>query len=208
MKRPFALRGAAFLAVIVLSVAGYFATEGSRPTASDTSQSDSTPNSLQLHREAKTLPEIRFTDGRERALALADFSGKVVLLNIWATWCAPCRHEMPTLDRLQGKLGSDEFEVIALSIDKAGPSVVRKFFKEISVEHLSLYIDVSGKAAHAVQVIGLPATLLLNRQGQEIGRLIGPAEWDTPEMLALFKTVLEGKHLSGELAGADLASFN
>jgi len=143
-----------------------------------------------LHAAAKTLPEVRFQDADSQSRTLADFKGKVVLLNIWATWCGPCRREMPTLDRLQGKLGGPEFEVLALSIDRGGPKVVRKFFTEINIQNLALYIDPSAKAGFALKVVGLPVTLLLDRQGQEIGRLVGPAEWDTPEMITFFRNII------------------
>ncbi|TIX34583.1 MAG: TlpA family protein disulfide reductase, partial [Mesorhizobium sp.] len=80
---------------------------------------------------------------------------------IWATWCAPCRKEMPTLDRLQAKLGGPDFEVVALSMDRAGPEIVKKFFAEIGIKHLALSIDASGKAMFAIGSVGLPATLLI-----------------------------------------------
>ena len=113
-----------------------------------------------------------------------------MLLNIWATWCGPCRAEMPTLDRLQARLGSDRFEVIALSIDRAGVGVVAEFFEEIGIEHLRIFIDESGGAARDLKVFGLPATLLIGRDGRELGRLVGPAEWDTPEMTAFLETLI------------------
>lgn len=143
-----------------------------------------------LHDAPKTLPVIRFQDGDGQSRTLADFKGKVVLLNIWATWCGPCRREMPTLDRLQGKLGGSNFEVLALSIDRGGPDVVRKFFTEIGIQNLALYIDPSAKAGHALKAVGLPVTLLLDRRGREIGRLVGPAEWDTPEMVSFFRNII------------------
>lgn len=129
------------------------------------------------------VPAISFTDVAGKPKTLADYFGKVVLLNVWATWCAPCRKEMPTLDRLQAKLGGPDFEVVALSIDRKGPDVVRKFYAEIGVTHLALNIDISAEAMFALGVVGLPMTLLIDRDGKEIGRLIGPAEWDAPDMV-------------------------
>ena len=95
---------------------------------------------------------------------------------------------MPTLDRLQAKLGGSGFEVVALSIDRAGPAVVSEFFAEIGTENIDLYIDSSGKAQFALGIVGLPATLLINPEGGEIGRLIGPAEWDSPEMIEFIRS--------------------
>lgn len=138
------------------------------------------------------IPSIAFADGNGTARTLADFRGRIVLLNIWATWCVPCRTEMPTLDRLQGELGGPDFEVVALSIDRGGPDVVRKFFSEIGVRNLAVNVDSSTQAAFALGAMGLPVTLLINRDGLEIGRLIGPAEWDAPEVVAFLKSVIAG----------------
>ena len=145
---------------------------------------------MPLHDTPRPVPEVAFTDGEGEPLTLDAWRGKIVLLNIWATWCGPCREEMPTLDRLQARLGGDRFEVVALSIDRAGVSVVAEFFEEIGIEHLRTFIDDSGKAARDLKVFGLPATLLIGRDGQELGRLVGPAEWDTPEMIAFLKAVI------------------
>jgi thiol-disulfide isomerase/thioredoxin len=148
------------------------------------------PAGLIMHDAPKELPDVGFQDGDGQDVSLSGFRGKVLLVNVWATWCPPCRHEMPTLDRLQGELGGPGFEVIALSIDRSGPEKVREFFTEIDVNNLALYIDPSGKAAHKLEVIGLPATLLIDTQRLELGRLVGPAEWDTPERVEFFKGVI------------------
>ncbi len=145
-----------------------------------------------LNPTPRILPDIRFDDGEMRAVSLADFRGKVVLLNIWATWCGPCRRELPTLDRLQSQLGGPDFEVVALSIDRTGLEAVREFYREVGVKHLAMYIDRSGRASRDLGVVGLPTTLLIDRAGRELGRLIGPAEWDGPEMVAFVR-----KHLAG-----------
>jgi thiol-disulfide isomerase/thioredoxin len=145
------------------------------------------PANLVIHETPQPVPEISFQDGSGQPRTLADYAGKVVLLNVWATWCAPCRKEMPTLDRLQAELGGPEFEVVALSMDRKGPDVVTKFFGEIGVKHLALNIDTSSQAMFALEAVGLPLTLLIDREGREIGRLIGPAEWDSPEMMALIR---------------------
>jgi len=144
-----------------------------------------------LHDGPRALPEIAFENAKGEPLSLADFRGRVVLLNIWATWCAPCRQEMPTLDRLQAKLGGSDFEVVALSVDRKGVAAVRKFYDEIEVRHLAIYIDASMKAMRPLAVVGLPTTLLLDRRGREIGRLLGPAEWDTPEIVDFLRGRLE-----------------
>jgi thiol-disulfide isomerase/thioredoxin len=136
------------------------------------------------------LPEFTFVDGTGATRTLKDFKGKTVLLNLWATWCGPCRKEMPSLDRLQKALGSDKFEVIALSLDRAGPEAAKKFLDEIKVEALRLYIDSSMKAGNALKALGMPTTILIDPEGREVGRLPGPAEWDTDEAKALIKTAM------------------
>jgi len=139
------------------------------------------------------VPEISFVDGAGQPKTLAGYSGKVVLLNIWATWCAPCRKEMPTLDRLQATLGGPDFEVVVLSMDRKGPDVVKKFYALIGVQHLALNIDTSAEAMFALGAVGLPMTLLINRDGKEIGRLIGPAEWDAPDMVDFIRGRIAAK---------------
>ncbi|MBN9218500.1 MAG: TlpA family protein disulfide reductase [Mesorhizobium sp.] len=144
------------------------------------------PQNFAVHEAPLPVPEISFEDAEGGRRTLAEFSGKAVLLNIWATWCAPCRKEMPTLDRLQAKLGGPDFEVVALSIDRS-PDMVKQFFTEIGIAHLALNIDTSSKAMFALGVFGLPTTLLIDSKGMEVGRLIGPAEWDAPEMVAFIR---------------------
>ena len=129
--------------------------------------------------QPKALPPVRFEDGDGRALDLSAFRGRVVLLNLWATWCAPCRREMPTLDRLQQRLGSGDLAVVALSIDRTGAEAVRKFYADIGVTNLAIYADRSGKVLREFGAVGLPTTLLLDREGRELGRVIGPDEYDT-----------------------------
>lgn len=145
---------------------------------------------MRLHEAPRELLSPPFADGEGRALTLADFRGRVVLLNVWATWCVPCREEMPTLDALQGRLGGPEFHVLPLSIDRAGIEPVRQFYDEIGIRHLGLYLGEDLRVMMGFGVIGLPTTVLIDREGQEIARLSGPAEWDSPEAIAQFETVI------------------
>jgi thiol-disulfide isomerase/thioredoxin len=140
--------------------------------------------------EPTPLPEIKFQDGEGKERTLADWKGKVVLLNLWATWCLPCRKEMPALDRLQKELGSDKFEVVALSVDRKGLEASRKFLDETKVEKLGLYVDPTSRASSELRAVGLPATLLIDAQGREVGRLLGPAEWDGEDAMHLIRAVL------------------
>jgi thiol-disulfide isomerase/thioredoxin len=140
----------------------------------------------------RAVPALAFVDGEGAPKTLADFKGRVVLLNIWATWCVPCRAEMSALDRLQAKLGGPDFQVVALSIDRKGLDVVKPFYAELGLGSLGIYLDHSGSAAHALDTLGVPTTLLIDRDGRELGRKLGPAAWDEPDAVALIQHAIEG----------------
>ncbi len=138
----------------------------------------------------KPLPDIVFQDGDGRGLKFSQWKGRVVLINLWATWCAPCRKEMPALAELQSKLGSKDFEVVAISIDRKGIEASAAFLKETGSGALKLYVEPSSRILNELQALGLPATVLVDRQGREIGRLLGPAEWASPEAITLIQAAL------------------
>lgn len=142
------------------------------------------------HAEPKSLTAFSFRDGSGRERTLADWSGRVVLINLWATWCTPCRHEMPSLDRLQAALGGADFEVVAISIDRGEPARPQGFLQEIKTNALAFYHDPSARLGTRLGVFGMPATLLIGRDGRELGRLVGPAEWDSAEALALIRVAI------------------
>ncbi len=151
------------------------------------------------------LPEISVAQADGATKPFSDWRGEVVLLNIWATWCHPCREEMPTLDKLEAALGGSDFEVVAVNIDKGGTEKAKTFLQETGVTHLALYTDPSSKLFSALKAVGMPTTLLINREGYEIGRLVGPADWDSPEALALIKAAIAGPKVTpetGDAAGA------
>lgn len=162
---------------------------------------------IDMHATPRPVAPLPFVDANARAMTLADFHGRVVLLNIWATWCTMCREEMPTLDRLQGLLGGPDFEVLALSIDDAGLSVVQPYFKRIGIKNLRPYLDSAGVARSTLVSTGVPLTLLINRDGNEIGRQLGHAAWDDPTLVELIRNQLvapAGATKVGELATSDL----
>ncbi|MES2667821.1 MAG: TlpA disulfide reductase family protein [Pseudomonadota bacterium] len=133
-------------------------------------------------------PPILDEAGSERRLS--DFAGRVILLNIWATWCPPCRTEMPTLDRLQARLGGPDFMVLALCIDADGIGRGRQFYDEIGIANLPLYWADPLRVQLAFAFVGLPTTLLIDRQSREIGRLQGPFNWDSADTAAQIRAVL------------------
>lgn len=149
------------------------------------------PQGFALHDEPQPVVNVRFVTEDGTRKDMESLRDKVLLVNVWATWCVPCREEMPTLDALQAELGSNRFEVVALSIDRAGPKVVRRFYDEIGVKHLKIYVDDTMLAATALRTVGLPTTILINADGQELGRLVGPAEWDDPEMVSFLQGFIE-----------------
>lgn len=187
----------ALAGIAVLSAALVMAyRESTRTTAPARDAASASGNktgfAFNIYSQPRALPNVEFTDGKGRAVTLQDFRGRFVLLNIWATWCPPCREEMPALDRLQQQLGGPDFEVVALSIDQGQQSLyfVQEFYVQSAVKSLGVYMDTSGNASRDLAIAGLPTTLLIDREGQEIGRKIGPAEWDSPEVVALIRGYL------------------
>ena len=136
------------------------------------------------------LGEVSFVAADGATKSLSDWHGKVVLLNIWATWCVPCREEMAMLDKLEAELGGKDFQVVAVNIDRGAADKPKAFLAEIGATHLALYTDPSGKLFSKLKAVGMPTTLLLDRDGRETGRLVGPADWDSPDALALIKAAI------------------
>lgn len=139
----------------------------------------------------KSAPPLSFLAGDGSEQTFEERKGKVLLVNFWATWCAPCVEELPSLDRLQARLGGDHFEVVAVSLDRGGAAVAGSFLKEIGVAHLALYADPKTNLSRAFRVSGLPTTILLDRSGKEIGRLAGGATWDGPDALRLIEHAID-----------------
>ena len=143
-----------------------------------------------VHPERKPVAEITFSDAEGNSLSLSQWKGRVVLVNLWATWCGPCRKEMPELARLQELLGSEDFEVVAISVDKQGAEVARPFLESVGAEALTLYLDPSTRVLADFKAVGLPASILIDRSGREIGRMFGAADWASPEALRLIETAI------------------
>jgi thiol-disulfide isomerase/thioredoxin len=140
----------------------------------------------------KTLPQLEFRDGTGAARSLADWKGRTVLLNLWATWCVPCRKEMPALDALQAKLGGADFEVVSINIDTRDTDKPRAWLKDAGVDTLAYYADNSAKVFQDLKAIGkafgMPTTLIVDRNGCELAALAGPAEWASDDALKLVAT--------------------
>lgn len=142
-------------------------------------------------RPPEAVADVTFQDGAGKPVSLSSFKGRTVLLNLWATWCAPCRKEMPGLDRLQQALGSDKFEVVALSLDRAGAEASQKFLSDVKATSLKLYIDPTAKQGTALKLLGMPTTILIDADGREVGRLAGEAEWDSDDAKKLIEAAIK-----------------
>jgi thiol-disulfide isomerase/thioredoxin len=149
---------------------------------------------LQVAEKPAPALDVTFLNPQGVPVRLSDFKGKTVLLNLWATWCAPCRKEMPALDALQAALGGTDFEVVAVNIDTRNFEKPKQFLSEINVSRLAYYADPAAKIftdmKGAGKAFGMPTTLLIDKNGCELANLAGPAEWASPEALACVKANL------------------
>ena len=143
------------------------------------------------------VPDLAFKDATGHERTLADWRGRTVLLNLWATWCVPCRREMPALDKLQGELGGNNFEVVAVNIDTRDPEKPLAFLKDVGVTHLAYYSDQSAKVFQdlklAGKAFGMPTTLIIDPSGCEVGEMAGPAQWSSEDGLKLVRATI-GDH--------------
>ena len=137
-------------------------------------------------------PAAPFEDSMGQPVTIESFHGKVVLLNLWATWCPPCVAEMPALDKLQADLGGEGLAVVAVSTDAQGIKKSAPFYRRAGITHLELYNDTRSALPQALKVTGLPISVLIDRDGHVVGRMEGPAQWDSPEAKALIEHYLKG----------------
>jgi thiol-disulfide isomerase/thioredoxin len=149
---------------------------------------------LQVANEARALPDLSFMDATGAPKSLADWRGRTVLLNLWATWCVPCRKEMPALQALQQELGGKNFEVLAVNIDTRDPEKPKAWLRDVGVDRLAYYADPSAKVFQELKLIGkafgMPTTLLIDPAGCELATLAGPAEWGSDDAVKLVRAAL------------------
>jgi thiol-disulfide isomerase/thioredoxin len=140
------------------------------------------------------VPDLAFQDADGHDRKLSDWRGRTVLLNLWATWCVPCRKEMPALDTLESSLGGPNFQVVAINIDNRDPEKPLTFLKDLGVTHLAYFSDRSAKVFQELKLagkaFGMPTTLVVDRSGCEIGEMAGPAEWSSPEGVKLISAAI------------------
>ena len=144
-----------------------------------------------VNAEAGPAPTDPLTDGTGSPVRLSDFKGRVVLVNFWATWCAPCIREMPGLDKLEAKFGGPDFTVVAVNEDRGGANIAKPFLEKLNTPNLCIYLDDKMKLMRAFGVRGMPTSFLLDRAGNVVGKLEGIAEWDTPEAEALIQYYID-----------------
>ncbi|MEM8755608.1 MAG: TlpA disulfide reductase family protein [Pseudomonadota bacterium] len=136
---------------------------------------------LVIHDEPWAKIERRFQTESGASKSLADFEGKVMVVNFWATWCPPCRKEMPYLDALKGEIGGDEVDVMAIAMDRASPEKIKEFFLSIEAENLKIYREPTLRIGTEAGILGLPVTIILAPDGREVARLQGEAVWNGPD---------------------------
>ena len=141
------------------------------------------------------LPDLAFEDADGKPRKLSDWRGKTVLVNLWATWCVPCRKEMPALDSLQTKLGGKDFEVVAINIDTRDPEKPKNFLKDANLTRLGYFSDTKAKVFQDLKnigkALGMPTSILVDSQGCEIGNIAGPAEWASDDAIKLIKAAVQ-----------------
>ena len=141
------------------------------------------------------VPDLTFEDGQGKPKRLSDWRGRTLLVNLWATWCVPCRKEMPALDNLQGKLGSPDFQVVAINIDTRDPGKPKAFLKDANLDKLSYFTDTTAKVFQDLKsvgrALGMPTSVLVDGQGCEIATIAGPAEWDSDDAVKLISAAMK-----------------
>ncbi len=147
---------------------------------------------LVFHSAPKPAGTVDFMTFDGAPLNLSDWQGKWVVLNFWATWCAPCRKEMPMLSDLQTELGGESFEVVTIATSRNPPAKMKAFFDEIGVDNLPLHRDPKSSLARQMAVLGLPVTLILNPDGKEVARLTGDADWSSESAKAVLAALIGG----------------
>lgn len=166
---------------------------GANPVLADSLPRSGDMRKLVVHEVPRDGSSEVFTDAAGAEVRLADFAGKVVVLNFWATWCPPCRVEMPTLDALQAGVGGEDLVVLAVATGRNMVPAIQKFYAEAGIENLPVYLDPRGQIgplARSFGVAGLPVTVVLDREGREVGRLTGEADWNSDAARAMLAALI------------------
>ncbi|GAB4576947.1 MAG: hypothetical protein Tsb0019_03290 [Roseibium sp.] len=139
--------------------------------------------SIALHQTPRPPADVEFRTPSGDTIGLDSFRGSYLLVNVWATWCEPCRKEMPALDQLARAVSGRNIKILPISIDVSGAAAVERFYKRMGLRDLDVYVDPSQGVMRSMDVIGIPTTIVIDPEGRELGRMIGPAQWDAPESI-------------------------
>lgn len=145
------------------------------------------------------VSSVTYFDEAGQETDLSTYHGKTVVLNFWATWCAPCRKEMPSLSELQNELGDETFEVVTIATMRNSPSSIQSFFDKIGVQNLSQHNDPNGALSRSMGVLGLPTTLVISKSGDEIGRLLGDADWGSTDAIQLLSRIKDADQVKNDM---------
>lgn len=171
------------LAIAALGIGGYYWGLADRAASPQFDQ-------FSWAKQREPAPPLTVSDAAGAPVSLADFRGRAVLVNLWATWCAPCLIEMPALDRLQAEFADRPFAVLPISIDRDGLQKIEGFYQAAGIERLPILLDPKMSAPQAFQAAGMPTSILIDAEGRIVGRLAGEAEWDSPAAIELIESVL------------------
>lgn len=183
-----------FRAAVLYTALGLAAILGASPALADVAAADAArAGDMQKlnFAEPKVLPEIGLVGMDDAPRSLAEYRGKWVLVNFWATWCPPCRKEMPSLDALQGEMGGENLAVVTVATGRNAVPAITEFFAEAGVTRLPVLRDPKAQLARQMGVAGLPVTVILNPEGEEVGRLIGDADWNGAEARAVLTALMQ-----------------
>ena len=143
---------------------------------------------LKIHKDPKQVSNIVFKDYKDLAVSLEDFKDSLVLINFWATWCAPCKEEMPSLDTLQSNKKINNLIILPINVGKENVNKAKKFFEDLKIKNLKLYYDDSVKLANNFSLIGLPTTILINKNGEEFARILGSIDFEDENFIEWLST--------------------
>ena len=184
------------LGVIIIALVAVASRSGPKPEDAETA-AVSAPAEAPVPKAAdfvwydapKDAPATVFKDAADADKTLADFKGKALVVNFWATWCAPCVKEMPTLDALQSQMGGDTFQVLTISQDREGAKVAQPFVEKNGWKNLALYVEPQGRFQRDASIRGLPTTIVIDKTGKEVGRVEGEVNWTSPEVVEKLKSL-------------------
>ncbi len=187
------------IAAVIIIAVGFVASRPSPESAPQTAQKAAEPaaaapepskTEIVMHAVPVPAPATVFKDAADTDKTLANFAGKVLVVNFWATWCAPCVKEMPTLDALQAKMGGDGFQVLAISQDREGARVAKPFAEKNEWKNLPFYAEAPGKFMRDAKLVGLPTSLIIDKNGQEVARAEGELDWNSPEVEKILRDLM------------------